>query len=206
MLYIYNSDNKQYVKAWNSGIFNFICGCIIFFTFALGVSVGHKHENTDVHINTNTPVKIDSNAYNISLDKNVKYTSTLNTFNKNKLANMINRLNIEYPHIVMAQSIVETGHFESTIFHKNNNLFGMKFPNNRLTTASGVNLGHAYYTNWQQSVYDYAIFQSRYLYKLDTENQYLNYLDKNYAMKEDYDEIIKRVVNRYNLRKQFNNN
>jgi uncharacterized FlgJ-related protein len=204
MLYIYDSDNKQYVKAWNSGIFNFICGCILFFAFALGVSVGHDHKSTNVHINTNRPITIDSNTYNISLNRDVKYTSTLNTFNKNKLANMINSLDIKYPHIVMAQSIVETGHFESTIFHKNNNLFGMKLPNNRLTTASGVNLGHAYYTNWQQSVYDYAIFQSRYLYKIDSENKYLNYLDENYAMKEDYDKIIERVVERYNLKKQFN--
>lgn len=116
------------------------------------------------------------------------------SFSQAKLVQMLKDLNVRFPHIVMAQAIIESGHFQSNIFRTNHNLFGMKQARMRCTTAKGTNLAHAYYDNWKESVYDYAFFQSRYLHDLKTEAQYLEYLDHNYAEANNYDAAIKRVI------------
>jgi uncharacterized FlgJ-related protein len=125
------------------------------------------------------------------------------SFNKTKLVQMLKDLNVRFPHIVMAQAIIESGHFQSNIFRTNHNLFGMKQARMRCTTAKGTNLAHAYYDNWKESVYDYAFFQSRYLHDLKTEDQYLEYLDRNYAEAKNYDAAIKRVIENEGLLEMF---
>lgn len=125
------------------------------------------------------------------------------TFSQEKLAEMLTDLNIRFPHIVMAQAMIESGHFQSNIFRTNHNLFGMKQARARCTTAKGTELNHAYYHNWRESVYDYAFFQSRYLNDLRTEDQYLEYLDNNYAEAPEYDKAIIKVIEDQNLRELF---
>jgi len=50
----------------------------------------------------------------------------VDSFNVESFIQMLKDLNVQYPHIVMAQSIVETGYWKSHIFLENHNLFGMK--------------------------------------------------------------------------------
>jgi len=125
------------------------------------------------------------------------------SFSQAKLVQMLKDLNVRFPHIVMAQAMIESGHFQSNIFRTNHNLFGMKQARMRCTTAKGTNLAHAYYDNWKESVYDYAFFQSRYLHDLKTEAQYLEYLDRNYAEAKNYDAAIKRVIENEGLLEMF---
>jgi len=125
------------------------------------------------------------------------------SFSKERLTQMLKDLNVRFPHIVMAQAMIESGHFQSNIFRTNHNLFGMKQARMRCTTAKGTNLAHAYYDTWKESVYDYAFFQSRYLHDLKTEEQYLEYLDRNYAEAKNYDAAIKRVIENENLIEMF---
>lgn len=71
--------------------------------------------------------------------------------------------NIQYPEIVLAQIRLETGNLSSNICKNNKNLFGMKLPKKRETTAIGEQFGHANYANYSDSVKDYALWQqSRY--------------------------------------------
>jgi len=125
------------------------------------------------------------------------------TFSVENLTKMLKDLNVRFPHIVMAQAMIESGHFQSNIFRSNHNLFGMKQARARCTTAKGTELGHAYYHDWKESVYDYAFFQSRYLNDLRTEQAYLDYLDRNYAEAPEYDKAILRVIEHQNLRELF---
>jgi len=60
--------------------------------------------------------------------------------------------------IVVNQAILETSMFQSDIFNENQNLFGMKFPLVRETTAQAVNRGHATYNHWTDSVDDYVLW------------------------------------------------
>ena len=119
------------------------------------------------------------------------------------LVEELKRLNVRYPYIVLAQSILETGYWESRIYQENNNLFGMKQARARATTAKGTQLGHAYYDNWKESVTDYALYQAAYLNKLRSESKYLKYLDKNYAEAKNYDDALLTIIERENLKELF---
>jgi hypothetical protein len=48
---------------------------------------------------------------------------TYGEFHKDSLIRLLKNLNVKFPHIVMAQSILETGHWTSKIYNENNNLF-----------------------------------------------------------------------------------
>jgi flagellum-specific peptidoglycan hydrolase FlgJ len=101
-------------------------------------------------------------------------------------------LNIAHPDIVIAQAIIESGNFKSNIFKENNNLFGMKMPAYRKTTAIGINRGHAVYSSWRESVIDYALWQGKRA-RYSTKNQYLRRL-KSYAADPNYITKIKQRI------------
>jgi hypothetical protein len=111
----------------------------------------------------------------------------------NVLATM-NEIGILYPDIVMAQAKIETGHFTSKVFRENNNLFGMKLPRQRSTTAIGEQYNHAEYTSWRQSVIDYKLWQDEVLTKVKSRRAYLRYLHENYATNKQYVNLIKKMI------------
>jgi uncharacterized FlgJ-related protein len=111
----------------------------------------------------------------------------------NMIATMI-EIGIVYPDIVMAQAKIETAHFTSKIFRENHNLFGMKLPKQRSTTAIGEQHNHAEYTSWRQSVIDYKIWQDRVLTKVKSRRAYLKYLSKYYATDKQYVTLIKKMI------------
>lgn len=124
-------------------------------------------------------------------------------FSQEELVEMLKDLNVRYPHIVLAQSILETGHYSSHIFKTNHNLFGMKEARRRVKTAKGTQLNHAYYDNWKESVYDYAFYQCRYMGRIDTEAEYYQALDASYAEANQYSTNLKRIIERENLHSLF---
>jgi hypothetical protein len=126
-----------------------------------------------------------------------------NKFTQEKLVEELKRLKVKFPYIVMAQSILETGHWKSQVFKENNNLFGMKQATIRINTAKGTNLNHAYYDDWYQSVYDYAFYSCRYLSNIDTEEEYYLYLGQNYAEDSNYINSLKNVINKEKLKELF---
>lgn len=124
-------------------------------------------------------------------------------FSEEKFVALLKELNVKFPHIVMAQSMVETGHWKSNIFKENHNLFGMKQARVRINTAGGTQNGHAYYDDWIESVYDYAFYQCRYLSGLKNEEEYLAYLGRSYAEDPNYVSKIRGLVKRENLKELF---
>lgn len=117
-------------------------------------------------------------------------------FTPDNLMIVIERSGIRFPDIVFAQAMLETGHFKSRIFVEANNLFGMKLARSRPTTAIGEYSGHAMYEDWVSSVMDYALYQSAYLRKLKTRDQYYEYLSQNYAEDPDYVTKLRRYERR----------
>jgi flagellum-specific peptidoglycan hydrolase FlgJ len=126
-----------------------------------------------------------------------------NKFTQEKFVEELKRLNVKFPYIVMAQSILETGHWKSKVFKENHNLFGMKQANIRINTAKGTNLNHAYYENWQESVYDYAFYQCRYMGAADTEEEYFLALGASYAEAGNYVQALKTVIAKEHLKDLF---
>lgn len=141
---------------------------------------------------------------NLSVEeKLVVVNSTEQPFSEESLVDLLKELNVKFPHIVMAQSIVETGHWTSNIFKENHNLFGMKQARVRVNTARGTQYNHAYYDNWRESVYDYAFYQCRYLGSIKTEDDYFQYLSESYAEADDYINTLKEVIQTDSLIKRF---
>jgi len=124
-------------------------------------------------------------------------------FTKEKMVTMLQDLNVKFPWIPMAQSIIETGYWRSDIFLENNNLFGMKKAKSRITTATGTNKNHATYKTWRESVYDYAFYQSRYLGKVGSEEQYFQFLSASYAEDTTYISKLKNIIESQQLKQLF---
>lgn len=124
-------------------------------------------------------------------------------FTQDKFVQMLKDLNVKYPWIVMAQARIESGGYRSRIFRENHNLFGMKEPNVRITTAQGTQYNHAYYNTWRESVYDYAFYQARYMSSAKSEEDYFYILGQSYAEAPDYINALKNEINKHNLKKYF---
>jgi uncharacterized FlgJ-related protein len=124
-------------------------------------------------------------------------------FSQSALVQLLKDLNVKFPHIVLAQSILETGHWTSAVFKENHNLFGMKQAQRRVNTAKGTQLNHAYYESWEESVYDYAFYQCRYLSSINSEQEYFQYLQQNYAEAPNYVNSVRTVIENENLRELF---
>ena len=69
-------------------------------------------------------------------------------------------LPFKFKRIVVAQAVLETGWFTSKNFKVNNNLYGMRVPYNRMTTADTSINGYAHYKKWEESVIDYYLMLS----------------------------------------------
>lgn len=104
------------------------------------------------------------------------------------------RIGVAYPDVVLAQAKIETGNFTSKIFRENNNMFGMKLPYRRQTTAVGESRNHAKYTDWIQSIKDYKLWQDEMIHKTPTKRAYLAYLKRNYAEDKNYIKKIKQII------------
>ena len=91
----------------------------------------------------------------------------------------------------------------SSNFSEDNNLFGMKEAHVRIHTAQGTQYNHAYYNTWRESVYDYAFYQCRYLPKVKTDLEYLNYLSQSYAESPNYIQSLKSMIKREGLKNKF---
>jgi hypothetical protein len=146
----------------------------------------------------------DKNLSELSMEERVLLVEELDPFSEVKLIDMMKDLGIKFPHIVLAQSKLETGSWKSSLFLENHNLFGMKRASRRVSTAKGSNNGHAYYDNWRESVYDYAFYQCRYLGNIKTEKEYYSYLSSSYAEDTTYVGKLKDIINKEQYKSKFN--
>jgi len=140
---------------------------------------------------------------NLSQEERLIVIREYSGFSESKLIEKINQLNFRYPHIILAQAKLESGHFKSTIFLENNNMFGMKEAKLRANLAKGTNRGHAYYETWQESVIDYALYYSSYLRSINTEGEYFEYLRQNYAEDVTYVQRLKQIIKKEELKNKF---
>jgi len=188
-LFYYNKKDLTYKSV---KVLHFVLASVIvsILTYMYGYLEGR--EDQIIHL---TPQEKEIIFLNVS--------DTTGEFSTDKMVYLMKELNIKYPHIVYAQSLIETGHFDSKIFKENNNLFGMKQARTRVTTAQGTQYNHAYYDNWRESVYDYAFYQCRYLSGLKNEEEYLAYLGRSYAEDPNYVSKIRGLVKRENLKELF---
>ncbi|MGB4400126.1 MAG: glucosaminidase domain-containing protein [Daejeonella sp.] len=133
--------------------------------------------------------------FNSPQQKLNEQASSSGEFSEKALVALMLELKIKYPEVALSQARLETGNFTSAIFKENHNLFGMKMAELRPTSAIGIHRGHALYTNWKESVVDYALFQSFIISRLKTvsKDAYRKHIQKYYSETSDYLVRIDRV-------------
>lgn len=188
MIYKYNKNQVKFDKISNAKI----GGCLLMLMVLVGLTSSIFWVQGVI---CGKKLEQEKKTQNITDTERIILIQEADAFTNKKLALMLNDLNVKYPHIVLAQSIIETGEWSSKIFIENHNLFGMKKATQRITTAKGTNSNHAYYNHWRESVYDYAFYQSRYLHSIKTEEQYFQYLSASYAEDSRYVEKVKKISN-----------
>ena len=93
---------------------------------------------------------------------------------------------LQYPHIVHAQAILETGHFKSRICKNYNNLFGL---------YDSKNKDYYKFNHWSESVVAYKEYVQK---KYKPSKCYYTFLkDLPYATDSTYISKIKGIVKRY---------
>ncbi len=176
---IMNSDNLSIINVSKLKLLIITFSIIIFFSsFSI---FGYKSNEPKI-------IKI-KNKSHITYEIIEKYEDD---FSKEKFIKLLKRLKMKHIDIVMKQAILESCNFKSKIFLENNNLFGMRLPSNRITTAIGENLNFAVYEKWEDSVIDYGIYQSTYLRKFNRQ-QYIEFLKNNYAENKNYVNTINKL-------------
>jgi hypothetical protein len=147
---------------------------------------------------------------NIQIVDKIVHHKTIDTvlvhgqpFNEKSLVELIKDCNLKYPHIVLAQAKIESGNFTSKIFRQNNNMFGMRRARIRVTSAQSEKDAFAYYRDWMDCVYDYAMYQTSIMCDVNSEEEYLNKLGEKYAQDSSYVPAIKSLIEREKLRSKF---
>lgn len=123
-----------------------------------------------------------------------------NNVTKEKLYEQIIKFGIKFPDIVFAQAMIESGELTSKLFKTANNMFGMRFPSIRETTAQGkTTSGYSRYEDWNFGVYDYFLWQDHMLRNRDeiTKSQYFSLLGRVYAEDPNYVSKVKKKVSQY---------
>jgi len=139
----------------------------------------------------------------LSPEERLIILSSSDEFSEEKFIHYLKELNVKFPYIVYAQAMLETGNFKSKVFRENNNLFGMKCATSRATTNKGEQYNHAMFDTWRESIMDYALYQSRYLNGIRSEEQYYSYLSSSYAEDSGYVNKLRAIVDKENLKEKF---
>jgi uncharacterized FlgJ-related protein len=137
----------------------------------------------------------------------INWAKERNTINREKLAKELKECGIKFPHIIMAQAIIESARFTSELYKNNNNLFGMMIPGSRNTTNIAANGKYAKYDTWQRCVLDMGYLQQYNLkgVRLNTDEDYFIYLkNSNYAEATNYISALKKTIQTENLKSYFN--
>lgn len=139
--------------------------------------------------NSNNKKEIEGDLI-VALDDSIKIENFEDSVYK-----CIKNFNISHPEVVLAQAKLESGNFQSTLFKKYNNMFGMKHPYKRPTLAIGkTESGYAIFNSWEDSIIDYAFFQV-YSAKGLNKNDYIIFLNNYYAEDPNYDKKIINIIN-----------
>lgn len=124
-------------------------------------------------------------------------------FSEEELIEEIKGYNFRFPHVVLAQAILESGDYTSSVFNSHNNLFGMKIAKQRTTCASKDVGDYAYYKNWRYSVVDRALYETTYWRKMKNEEDYINTVSSVYAEDVKYSLKLKNLIVKRELKAIF---
>lgn len=148
------------------------------FLLLLGIILGSLYQT---HLG-NVPVKGTTVIQTDTIRDTVYAKLEIPSLCAESVMNELLKQEVPFPHIVLAQSILETGHYTSRLSRTHNNIFGMKKGNS-----------YRKYDNYIECITDYKKrISSRY-----KEGDYYAFLEKiGYAEGSEYTTLLKDVVRR----------
>ena len=165
------------------------------------------NDNYTLHINFDNAsiiykARFDSLTYkyeNAKKEDNKRYE-----LNWSNVCFWVDYFKIEKSDTVKAQILLETNFLKSEICWTNRNICGMKQAVRRSNVALTENLGHAFYTTYIESIYDYKLWQ-QYSYINKREN-YFKFLKRTgYAADPNYVIKLRFILSNPSYRKKYFN-
>jgi flagellum-specific peptidoglycan hydrolase FlgJ len=141
-------------------------------------------------------------TFNKIIHNNTTVITTI-PFSEAALIEQLNKCNIKYPHIVLAQAKLESSNFSSENFKKNNNLVGLRKARRRVTTSLSEKNTYAYYRDWVDCIYDICMWQSSFANNASSEEEYFRILQEKYAEDPQYVNKLKNIIEKGKLRAIF---
>ena len=124
-------------------------------------------------------------------------------FSEQALIDILDRINVVYPYIILAQAKLESANYSSKLFRTNNNLFGMRHARKRLTASEMDKGGYAYYRDWIDCVYDRGMWDASNMCDISSEDEYFARLSLRYAEDPNYIPKLKTIIQKEHLRELF---
>ena len=129
----------------------------------------------------------ENKIYKIEVPPNPVTDKLANINFEDSVYQYIKQVGIKHSDIVFSQAKLESNNFKSELFKKHNNMFGMKKAYSRPSTNINDKNHYAHYDTWQDSVLDYALFQSNLKQKqFRSDDEYAKYISKFYAEDQTY--------------------
>jgi len=178
---------EDHTKKMRTDALTFILGLFMVAFAVIGIAL--KDSNTEL-IDQNLDLFEQRDENRSIIDSLQSELDSLHTLSWENIEYWIDTLGIEHKEIVMQQVALETGMLTSAICQENNNLFGMKEPRVRETTALGTKRGHAFYHNYIDSIKDYKLWQDN-MYGGGDYYAFLN--DVGYAEAKYYTQTLKSI-------------
>ena len=82
-------------------------------------------------------------------------------------------------------------------------MYGMRKAHQRITAAEREKNTYAWYRDWKDCLYDYAMYQATVMCNITSEEQYFSKLGERYAEDAGYVNKLKNIILKENLRDIF---
>ena len=175
-------------KSWDLRELFIIQICVALIAVLLIVRIGSTHEIETILLKSKH--RIEMEELEQQKDSLQNELDDLHDLSWGNIDYWIDTLEIQHPEIVKQQIALETGMLTSAICQENSNLFGMKEPRVRETTALGTQRGHAFYHSYIDSIKDYKLWQD-YSY---VDGDYYSFLSRvGYAEARHYIAALKTI-------------
>ena len=169
---------------------NIPCAFAVLLLFIMG-AFGYKTEKKVTSLEEDMyRVKQENQLKDAEIDSLKNELDSLHDLSWEAISYWLEYYDVKHRDVVKRQIMLETGNLTSRICIENRNLFGMREPRVRETTALGTKNHHAYYASYHASIRDYALWQS-YSYKGGDYYAFLSSVG--YATAPHYIQTLKRL-------------
>lgn len=126
----------------------------------------------------------------------IQYDSISNPISDEILYNYLDMMRVPHAKIIVAQSILESNNFQSALFKRQNNFFGMKVPRVRISTTGQGKGDYKDYNTWQECATDYIFWMYHHNAHKLSEHEYFKLLGKIYAEDPEYTNKLKNIISK----------